>query len=154
MKIYEIDEALEKCFDMETGEMIDEAAFNALLEEKNAKIEGVACIIKNRAALIAELKAEKARITERIAALENRNAGTMKFLDDVLGGRPFETAKVRCAYRKSTTVDVIDITKIPEKYVDVVTDLKPDKKAIKEAIKGGQDVPGVVLCDHENLSVK
>ncbi len=154
MKLYEINEALEKCFDMETGEMIDEEQFNALLEEKDKKIEGVACIVKNKAALIAELKAEKARITDRIGVLENQNANTMGFLDSILGGRPFETAKVKCGYRKSTAVDVIDIAKIPEKYVEEVVDLKPDKKEIKAAIKAGEKVPGAVLCERESLSVK
>jgi len=154
MKLYEIDEALEKCFDPETGEIVDEEAFNALLEEKDKKIEGVMCIVKNRAALIAELKAEKKRITDRITSLENRNEGTIGFLDHVLAGHSFETAKGRCSYRKSQAVNILDVAKIPKKYVEEVYDLKPDKAAIKKAINGGEKVPGAELEERNSLSVK
>ena len=51
MKLYEIDEAILNCIDLETGEIIDTEQLDKLTMEREAKLENVACWIK-------ELKAE------------------------------------------------------------------------------------------------
>ena len=154
MKLYEIDEALEKCFDPETGEIIDADMFEKLSTAREDKIEGVGCIIKNREALIETMKAEKARLTERIAQLTERNEKTKDFLDYVLAGHKFETARVKCSYRKSKAVEIVDQNKIPEEYITVTTKESPDKVAIGAALKDGKDVPGCCMVEHNNLTVK
>ena len=47
MNIYDIDKAIEACVDTETGEIIDGEKLDALQMERAAKIEGVACWVKN-----------------------------------------------------------------------------------------------------------
>ena len=154
MKLYEIIPALAKLVDEETGEIMDPDAFEALSMARDEKLEGLGMIIKNRAALIDELKAEKKRITERIDTLTNQNEGTKSFLDSVLGGHKFETARVRCSYRKSKAVEIVEENEIPEKYLNTKTVTTPDKTAIKEAIVSGELVPGCNLRENNNLSVK
>lgn len=154
MKLYEIDEALVECFDPETGEVTDLDAYENLQGERDKKIEGIACIIKNRQALIDALKAEKKRMDDRISTLENQNDNTKAFLDSVLQGHRFETEKAVCSYRKSTRVDITDISKIPDEYLNVKTEIAPMKTAIKQALKDNKDVPGCALIETNNLSIK
>lgn len=154
MKLYEIDEALAACFDPETGEILDETAFNELEEARDKKIEGVGLIVKSRAALVADLKEEKKRITERIAVLENQNKGTREFLARYLDGKKFETARVRYSYRKTASVQIDDATKIPKKYIRTKIEEAPDKVAIKDALKNGEDVPGCSLQETNSLTIK
>ena len=47
MKLYEIDNAILECIDMETGEIIDIDKLNELELERESKIEGVAGWIKD-----------------------------------------------------------------------------------------------------------
>ena len=154
MKLYEIDEALVECFDPETGEIVDIDSYENLQGERDKKIEGIACIIKNRQALIDALKAEKKRMDDRIATLENQNDNTKAFLDSVLDGHRFETEKAVCSYRKSTRVDITDISKIPDEYLNVKTEIAPMKTAIKQALKDNKGVPGCALIETNNLSIK
>ena len=46
MKLYEIDEAILNCIDLETGEIIDTEQLDKLTMEREAKLENVACWIK------------------------------------------------------------------------------------------------------------
>ena len=154
MKLYEIDEALVECFDSETGEVTDLDAYENLQGERDKKIEGIACIIKNRQALIDALKAEKKRMDDRISTLETQNDNTKAFLDSVLQGHRFETEKAVCSYRKSTRVDITDISKIPDEYLNVKTEIAPMKTAIKQALKDNKEVPGCALIETNNLSIK
>ena len=154
MKLYEIDEALAECFDPETGEIVDIDSYENLQGERDKKIEGIACIIKNRQALIDALKAEKKRMDDRIATLETQNENTKAFLDSVLQGHRFETEKAVCSYRKSTRVDITDISKIPDEYLNVKTEIAPMKTAIKQALKEDKEVPGCALIETNNLSIK
>ena len=154
MKLYEIDEALAQCFDPETGEIVDIDSYENLQGERDKKIEGIACIIKNRQALIDALKTEKKRMDERIATLENQNDNTKAFLDSVLDGHRFETEKAVCSYRKSTRVDITDMSKIPDEYMNVKTEYAPMKTAIKQALKDNKKVPGCALIETNNLSIK
>ena len=54
MKLYEIDREIEACIDFDTGEILDSERLDALQMERAAKLEGVACWIKN---LTADAKA-------------------------------------------------------------------------------------------------
>ena len=61
MTIYEIDQAIMECVDLETGEIIDTEQLDKLQMERDAKLENVACWIKD---LKAEAEALKAEISQ------------------------------------------------------------------------------------------
>ena len=65
MTIYEIDQAIMECVDLETGEIIDTDKLNELELERESKIEGVACWIKDLKAEAEALKNEKQALAER-----------------------------------------------------------------------------------------
>ena len=65
MKLYEIDNAILECIDMETGEVIDAEKLDALNIERDAKIENVVLWIKDLKAEAEAIKAEKLTLAER-----------------------------------------------------------------------------------------
>ena len=70
----------------------------------------------------------------------------------------FETEKIRASLRITPLykTEIIDNALIPQKFLrtKTVTTTAPDKPAIKEAIKAGEDVPGAMLVDSVSLTVK
>lgn len=159
-KMQELEERLNDCVDEETGEIKTEdyekllAEYNALDEAEQDKIEGVALSYKNVMALVNELQAEKKRITDRITTLTKKADGIKSFLDFILAGRKFETARARCAYRRAKSVDVVDESIVPDEYMVEKTTRTPDKTAIKKALSDGEVVRGCNLVERNSLSIK
>ena len=65
MTLWEIDQGIMACLDAETGEIIDPEMLTALSMEREAKLENVACWIKNLRAEAAAIKAEKDALAKR-----------------------------------------------------------------------------------------
>lgn len=161
--LYEINadlEALLGQIDEETGEvMFDPAALDALLMEKQEKIEGVALAVKNLAAEAAAIKTEEDALKERRQRLEKKKDGLLKYLQTALDGEKFETAKVAVSYRKSQKTEITDQDKFMEwasqhdEYLTFKAP-EPNKTAIKAAIKEGAEIPGAALVDSVSMTIK
>ena len=106
MKLYEIDNAIMDCVDMETGEIIDVERLSALQMERDQKIEGIGCWIKNLLSDAKALKEEKDNLAARQKVAESKAASLKEFLSKYLDGEKFKTAKVSISYRKSDSVDI------------------------------------------------
>lgn len=160
-KLFQIGKALDECVDEETGEIISEK-YDELADQLKAlelaeadKTEGIALMIKDKAMFLNELKTEKKRLSERMETVGNEIDRMKRFLDEfVLQGRKFETARVRCQYRKTKAVEITDESLIPAEYIREKVTTAPDKTAIKEAIAGGDEVPGCNLRESNSLSIK
>ena len=59
MNLYEIDNAILECVDMETGEIIDMDKLSGLQMVRDQKIENIGCWIKNLLSDAEALKSEK-----------------------------------------------------------------------------------------------
>ena len=156
MTLYEIDNAILDCIDEETGEIVDVEKLNALNMEREKKIEGVACWIKDLNAEVAALKAEKQAIAERQQRAENKAESLKKWLALALDGKKFSTPKAAVSFRKSKSVEITDINELIMKDDDLLVyqEPKPDKKAIAAAIKSGREVAGAVLVENESVIIK
>lgn len=153
MTLWEIDQGIMACLDAETGEIIDPEMLTALSMEREAKLENVACWIKNLRAEAAAIKAEKDALAKREKAAAKKAEDLENWLVQVLGGQAFNTAKCAVGFRKSSRVDVLDKSIIPEAFMKAKTEYSPDKNAIAAAIKAGQEVSGCVLTDYLNISI-
>lgn len=152
--LYEIDKSILECIDAETGEMIDPERLEALLMEKNQKIENIALWIKNLQADAMAYAAEKTAFDKREKAALAKAEALKKYLATVLQGEKFSTAKCAVSFRKSETVAVDDIKLIPAELLRVKTTVEADKTAIKEAIKAGQQISGCRLLESLNTQIK
>ena len=151
--LYEIDEQITECFDVETGELLDAEKLENLMIEKENKIEAVALWIKNLKADAAMYKAEKNAFAERQAAAERKAESLTMWLKNALDGKKFKTEKAEINFRKTQKVEVLDIWELNEDFVKY-SDPTPDKAAIKRAIKAGEEVNGAKLIDDISVSIK
>lgn len=154
MSLYTINQEILNCTDLETGEILDEQAFEALQMERNEKLENIALWVKNLLSESEALKAEEKAFAERRKAAENKAESLKRYLDSALKGQKFNTTKVAISYRKSTSVDVLDVEKLPEAYRKTVTTVSADKTAIGAALKAGELVDGATLIEKNNIQVK
>lgn len=151
--LYEINEQILSCVDMETGEIIDMDKIQELQLAFDQKVEGIACWIKNLLSDAEAIKAEKNNLAEREKACKNKAESLKNYLQSALGGEKFKTAKVSISYRKSESVEVSDNAKIPEEFLKY-TDPTPDKTGLKNAIKSGQSFDGVTIVEKQNIQIK
>ena len=153
MKLYEIDEAILNCIDLETGEIIDTEQLDKLTMEREAKLENIACWIKELKAEAEALKAEKMAFAKRQQVAENKMESLKKYLAYVLDGQAFKTTRASVTFRKSQSVEIADIYKLDESYLRY-KEPEADKTAIKEAIKAGQTVAGATLVENTSVIIK
>ena len=159
MTIYEIDNEIMNCIDMETGEVIDTEKLNELQMERDAKIENVALWIKELKAEAEAIKNEKQALAERQRVAENKAESLKNWLAYVLNGEKFKTAKCSISYRNSESVEVTEegLEALMKDHEDLLTykTPEPNKKAIKDAIKNdGLTVAGVQLVQKTSTIIK
>ena len=158
MTIYEINEQILNCIDSETGEIIDIDRLNDLQLERDAKIENVACWIKELKAEAEAIKAEKLALAERQKVAENKAESLKKWLAYALQGEKFKTAKCSVSFRKTESVEVTDegLSNLMKEHDELLTYKapEPNKKAIKDAIKDGLSVEGVQLVQNTSTIIK
>ena len=153
MKLYEIDEAITKCVDAETGEIIDAEQLDKLQMEREEKLESIALWIKDLKAEAEALKAEKMAFAERQKVAENKMESLKKYLAYALDGRAFKTTRASVSFRKSQAVEITDIYKLDENYLRY-KEQEAEKTAIKEALKAGKEVAGATLVENTSVIIK
>lgn len=151
-----ITDAWAACVDPETGEVNDElyAQFEALEMERDAKIEGIACWVKNLTSDAAQLKAEAKAMQERAAAAEKKAESLKGYLAAALNGQKFETARAAIGWRKSKAVHIEYGTELPDEYIRRKITEEPDKAAIKAALVAGKHIEGCELVENNNITIK
>jgi hypothetical protein len=72
----------------------------------------------------------------------------------VCGLELIEDATTKINFRKSTSLEIIDETKVPNEFKTQVITTKVDKNAIKAKIKQGDTIDGVELIENQNIQIK
>lgn len=153
MNLYEIDQAILACVDMETGEIVDPEKLDALQLERDAKIEGVGLWVKNLKAEAAALKAEKEAFAKRQQEAEKLVKSLQNWLTRATGGEAWKSTKVTISYRASTAVEIAEDAKIPKKYYRMV-EPEVDKLAIRAALEEGKKIAGCAIVRRSNIQVR
>lgn len=151
--LYEIDRNLTSLVDEETGEILDFEAFEQLQLERETKLENIGLWCKNLRADIEMFKTEKKAFEDKIERAEKKLEGLKNYLSTFLGGEKFKTARVSCSFRETESVDVTDISDIPNRYLKY-SEPTVDKLAIKAALKNGKEVSGAQLVKKSSLIIK
>ena len=173
MTLYDIDARLvtllDEHFDIEDGvlcESEEELAkkIDEVSLDLDTKIENIGCYIKNLEADVEALKKEEDNLKARRKRAENKIEGLKRYLNGYLmacypndsdrAKWKFKSPKVVLGYRKSNSVEVPDIEKLDKKYLKITTKVDPDKKAIGDAIKSGEEVKGAFIKQNINLNIK
>lgn len=161
MKIWEIDDAIEKLIDPETGELKDFEAFAALNMERSRKIEGMAVWVKNLTAEAKALKAEEDNLAQRRKVLTNRAEGLKKYLSKITGGEAFKSTKAQISFRTTSSLNVFDVPAAAKwleenGFDDYITYKEPEinKNNVKALLKTVECIPGCVLEQNNSISIK
>ena len=159
MTIYEIDQAIMNCVDLETGEIIDTEQLDKLQMEREEKLENVACWIKDLKAEAEAIKAEKQILANRQKVAENKAESLKKYLAYALDGKKFSTAKCAVSFRTTESVEVTTegLKNLMRDGKDDLLTYKtpePNQTAIKQAIKDGLNVAGVQLVQNISTIIK
>lgn len=158
MTLYEINEQIQKAielgFDPDTGEILDASALEQLQIDRDEKVENICLYIKDLKAEAVALDNEKKALEARKAAAEKKSDSLSRYLQSMLAGEKFKTARCAVSYRKTQAVNIVDESLLPNEYLRFKTTSAPDKTAIKDAIKAGKDVPGATLEDRQSMTIK
>ena len=150
MTLYEIDSSLMNLIDDETGEILDKEAFDALVMERDTKIENVALWVKN----------ENAMAEARKRTAENRVKSLKNYLLYALQGEKFSTSKVKIGYTHSTATKIQDeaafIEWAKKNRQDLLRFKEPEiaKTEVKDALKAGAELPGASLEENTSVTIK
>ena len=161
--LYEIDQDILDCVDMETGEIVDIEKLNALQMERKAKMEGVALFVKDLSAEASAVKEEADKLMARKRALDNKITALKSWLLFALGGEKLKTPRCNVYQTHNTKVNVIDEQsavnwiqthcKEPEEFLRfTLPEIRKD--AVKAELKAGKEIPGVTLEETESVVIK
>lgn len=165
-KLHEIPEAIEILSNMmcdpETGEILTEEETNEQLEalsmEFDKKMEYLCKLAINESAEAEMLKKHKLDIEKRQKAAENKVKRLKSYIKNALQNNKFKSADGLVSVSYRTTKDKVmidDLASIPDTFFKIqYTESNLSKTVIKEAIKGGADVPGVHLEDSVSVIIK
>ena len=169
MKLYEISELYHDfLYAVDNGEIEDEQAIADTLEAIEGtfadKVDNIANIIQQYEALAKVWKEKADSILER-AKQKQAQADSLKrylakhMLD--MGTTRFESADNKITFRKSESVNILDVSAFIEyaqkNGMDDYLKYKapePNKTALKAAIKNGAEFEGVELVEKQNIQIK
>lgn len=147
--------------DEETGEVIGWERLDELTQGAADKIANTARFIRYGEVqidamekAIADIKARKQSAQNLVDKLRVKVVQALLAMPD--GKRKIEEPDIKVSTRKSESVSLDDESLLDKKFikVEVITKQSPDKKAIKEAIKSGEEVKGAHLCTNYSLQIK
>lgn len=163
MKLYEINngirEVIENGFyvDEETGEYFDAESLEQLQANLADKREAVAVVIK-------ELTAENEAVANEIKNLQERKKQGERHIEwlkgylatslEATGEKSFETSKCKVSTRRTESVEVYEQDQLEERFLTEKITYTPNKTAIKEAIKAGENVFGAELKTNTSVTIK
>jgi len=160
--LYDIDQEILDCVDLETGEVLDTERLNALQMERERKLEGVALWVKDLKAEAAAVKEEADKLTARKRALDNKITALQGWLLIALEGEKLKTPRCNVYQMHNKRLSVEDETKLieflqtleePERFLRFrEPELKKDE--IKKALKDGTIIPGAELEETESVVIK
>lgn len=149
MKLYEITGQLS---DLSSMDMDDEAVKNTLemvQDDFNSKAIAIIKLSENMDADTSAIDAEIERLKSRKQVIVNRKQQLRDYLlhnMEASGVQKIECPLFTATLRKGAeSVEIEDQSKLPDEFVSVEVVTKPDKNAIKAALKAGLEVSGASL---------
>ena len=160
--LYEIDQAILDCVDLETGEILDPEKLDALQMERERKLEGVALWVKDLKAEAAAVKEEADKLKAREKSLNNKIDGLKNWLMYALNGEKLKTPRCNVYYTRNQRLVIADEEKLikllqdteePEVYLKFPPpELR--KEEIKKFLKEGYKIQGATLEQTESVVIK
>lgn len=167
MRLYEIANEYIELLDMiENGDIPEEAiedTLESMTFEIEAKVDNIACLLKNIDAEMVAIRAEEKRLAERRKAKEKAYDRLKDYLANTLlrlDIKKVETARNMISFRKSESVEIADENAFLEwasthrdEFLKYSTPTI-DKTLVKQALKADEDIIGATLVTKQNIQIK
>ena len=160
--LYDIDQDILSCVDLETGEILDVEKLDSLQMERERKLEGVALWVKDLSYEAQMIKEEADKLTARKKNLDNKITGLKNWLLYALAGEKLKTPRCN-VYQTHNQKVVIDDEKAlidmfmsspsGEKFLRM-KDPEIDKNALKDSMKQGYKYEFAHLETTESVVIK
>lgn len=154
--IYDISCIVQQCMDEETGE-IDSNKLDALIMERDKKIENLALWEKDLQAEADAIEKESRSLKERAETTRRKAESIKSYLTTALHGEKFKTPRCSVSYRKSVAVDIspeCNLSELTGRFKTEIVEIKPNKKAMKEYLQNGGKIDGVSLAEKQNIQIR
>lgn len=169
MTLYDIDAQIaaldgaaedDMLIEAETGELISVSqALDALRMEREAKLENVACWVKNLSAEADAIREEENRLIKRRKAAETKAANLKAWLlsamtrEDGTTDR-LKTGRVAISVKRNPPSTVVDDALLPSTYKVAKITYQANKELIKRELLSGGEVPGAHLEYGRSVIIK
>ena len=169
MTLYDIDAQIaaldgaaedDMLIDAETGELISVSqALDALRMEREAKLENVACWVKNLSAEADAIREEENRLVKRRKAAETKAANLKAWLLAAMTREDgttdkLKTGRVMVSVKKNPPSTVVDEALLPSTYKVAKITYQANKDLIKRELLAGGEVPGAHLEYGRSVVIK
>ena len=167
MRLYEIaNEYLEFMEAVENGDIPEdciEDTLEGIAYEIEAKVDNIACLLKNLDAEMVAIRTEEKRLAERRKAKERAYDRLKDYLSNTLlklDMKKVETARNKVSFRKSESVEIADedafIGWASTHRDDLLKYGTPtiDKTLVKQALKADEDIIGATLVSNMHMQIK
>lgn len=149
MKLYEITPQLVELSNMDASDEAVRDTLEAVQMEFNDKAVAIVKVAESLDADTSAIDAEIERLKARKQVIVNRKQQLRDYLlynMEAAGIKKIDCPLFTVTLRQGVeSVEIIDQSQIPNEYVTVEVVEKPDKAAIKAAIKSGKEVTGAIL---------
>ena len=160
--LYEIDQEILECVDLETGEILDSDRLTALQMERERKLEGVALWVKDLNYEAQMVKEEADKLTARKKALDNKIASIKNWLLWALDGEKLKTPRCNVYQTHSQKVVIDDEKALIDMFMSSpsgekflrMKDPEIDKNALKDSMKQGYEFEFAHLETTESVVIK
>ena len=169
MTLYDIDAQIaaldgaaedDMLIDAETGELLSVAqALDALRMEREAKLENVACWVKNLSAEADAIREEENRLLKRRKAAETKAANLKSWLLAAMTREDgttdkLKTGRVAISVKRNPPSTVVDDALLPSTYKVAKITYQANKELIKRELLAGGEVPGAHLEYGRSVVIK
>ena len=154
--------ALDDLLALDAGEetLEAEALATELAAKMVQKVDAFASYVREREATVAAIDDEITRLKARRTAIANDTARLLRYAQFALEAmdRPKVSGTLFTLALQLNPPRVVvpeDVTTLPDEFVRLVpATIVPDKEAIRDALKAGQDVPGCFLERTQTLRIR
>ena len=141
------------------GELTPELETALQINQDQLQAKGISYgyVIKSIEAESDIIDAEIKRLTQLKKVRDNaaeRLKTTLKQAMEMYGVLELKTPTLKISFRKSESVEIIDMDLLDKKYITVKTTEMSNKTEIKEALKRGEVIEGAELRTNNNLQIK
>ena len=151
--LFEINQEILDCIDMETGEIIAQEKLEKLQMDRREKLRNIAFVALNASADAKAYEEQKKKFAAREKAAKATVEWAKATLAAELGGKKMKEAEFSISYRKSEAVEVADEAAVPDEFRIPQPD-KIDRAALKAALKNGAVISGAQIVERQNIQIK